>query len=445
MKLKIKSFLLTAVVAACASSLAIGAPVTNDGKDLQGQVSRLSQNISQLQYKMQQSGIGIKSKVFGAAVTTAPSSEKSIFSTGPINKDLSLLNQKATEELLLGSAGIAFQKFPSVVFGGELSGSGKTGFTNLDNTTADFSGAEMGFIVKLNPMVNCFTSITYDPEKSHNMLFGQAFVTVGNLNHFPLYGSAGNFAVPFGTSSTEMISSHIAKAFTLHGKVALVGAQHTFSLPYAMSLKAYGSTFAYKVEKLASSNFTGSDFGSLAGVVLNKDLLKASLELSYVSNMAGSDAYGKVAALGNFHHGMSANSKVTYGPVNLSGVITSHLFATPEAITGYSVTGTGSTAVKKAISGTPGAYGFELGFNPHKVFSFLPESTIGAVFDKSYSCQSFTSIPSMQAGALIKSAVGENANFVLEYAYVTPNVSLITGVTTTVSSHTLSGKFTVTF
>lgn len=136
------------------------------------------------------------------------------------NEDLSLLRHR---QKVAHSMGKGYQSSPTVVVSGELDAqlTDKRSFSGHRDSRVDLSGTTLDFFGTATPWALGYASIEYDNSmgsgnnnrvlQNSNVFLATAFVTMGELDHSPVYATMGQFSLPFGRYSTYMINKPVTK------------------------------------------------------------------------------------------------------------------------------------------------------------------------------------------------------------------------------------------
>ncbi len=143
-----------------------------------------------------------------------------IVNQSTVNFDVQLLKQEQALEDSLTEKKLPLPNHPLVELSGEVAGLANSRETNPGNNQSDInlSDAELDVYAQMNPWVLGFAEFSWEDSivtpyrvARSNAYIDKAFITVGNLNKTPLYGSIGQLYVPFGQYSTYMISDELPR------------------------------------------------------------------------------------------------------------------------------------------------------------------------------------------------------------------------------------------
>lgn len=139
-----------------------------------------------------------------------------------INEDLFLLKQRKQLECDAHTEGNSFADRAVVEIGGGLEGQLITGIQSKrhPSTDLDLIRADLNLLTYMSPWATGFITVAYDNSPflpisgglrvaNSRFFLSRGFVTVGNLNVSPIYGTFGQIYVPFGRYASNLLSSPV--------------------------------------------------------------------------------------------------------------------------------------------------------------------------------------------------------------------------------------------
>ncbi|MBK1708659.1 LbtU family siderophore porin [Marichromatium gracile] len=199
-------------------------------------------------------------------------------------------------------------------------------YVGSDESDIVLATFELGISAQVNDWVEANASLLYE-EDDTDLEVDNAYITIANLEHSPLFLTAGQFYVPFGAYETNLVSDPLTLEIGEARETALqVGFVHgDFN----------GSVYAFNGDrKIDGENEIGS-WGANLGFAQSFDDRAWSLGLGYISDLGDSDTLQDTIAdnraglvdASERTGGWTANASATFGPFNLIG---EYLAATEE-------------------------------------------------------------------------------------------------------------------
>jgi len=164
----------------------------------------------------------------------------------------------------------------------------------------DLTIANITAMAGIGRWVTGFLSIDYDnlspgslnppqigPRYANSRIYlDQGYVTIGNLNQAPLYGSIGQMYLPFGQYNGFMINSPLtASLFTTVERPVLLGYSHSTDIT-ELDIEVYGYQ-GETASPFASSNV--NEWGASADYFINKSNWNSNIGIGYISNIADAE------------------------------------------------------------------------------------------------------------------------------------------------------------
>jgi hypothetical protein len=140
-----------------------------------------------------------------------------------INEDLAILQAQKKHANALEAAGMSYPDRPIIAVSGYVEGriSALDDYNTNVSSDIDLSGVELDFLSQMTPWASTYMAITYNKSSlpigpRYNgavIAISRAFLTIGNLDKSPIYGTIGQIFVPFGSYSSNMIGDSVTKLF----------------------------------------------------------------------------------------------------------------------------------------------------------------------------------------------------------------------------------------
>jgi hypothetical protein len=263
-----------------------------------------------------------------------------IINSPNVNEDVSLLNIRKSVNARLASLGRAKAEdhahllLSGVVEGQALykapGGGAKT--SDIDVTSAGLDG----YILGPNSWTSGLISLAYDNDLGSNtgsynntsrmqnsrVFINKAFIVIGDFSKTPFYGSLGQMYVPFGTYSSNMVSSPITKILgRLKERALLVGYQQQGSPAL------YASAYVFKGDSYVGATRRINNGGINLGYRFAHGSISGDFGAGMIRNIADSQGMqnnGNGPAFAGFGGtNGSGNEKLTHGvpALNLRGML----------------------------------------------------------------------------------------------------------------------------
>lgn len=232
-------------------------------------------------------------------MTTAYDGSDLLVNQPYINEDLFLLKQR---QQIFNSAQWLGQTWPSdtplVNVSGKLEAQLLNANTVHQTQTAsnlDLTAAEIDTEVFANKWLTGLIAFVYDNAPSansyrridnSNVFLERAFITVGNLNASPFYGSVGQLYVPFGRYSSSMISDPLTK---LVGRTKARALSFGFMKHLDSANDINLSAFVFRGPSRTSEQNHGlRNYGADVAYTFTQPHWNVALGTSYIRNLADS-------------------------------------------------------------------------------------------------------------------------------------------------------------
>lgn len=211
------------------------------------------------------------------------------------NEDLRLLQLRQGYYQQFAKQNASLFENPSLMLSGKIEGQAvyQKPYVGTHSNEIDLSGAELDFIPAFSEWAGGFVSLKYDNSQLNNtqltknsrIYVDRGFLTIGNLNKFPMYLTLGQVYAPFGIFSSNMITSPLTDAiFKIKARALIVG--------YNQSRKQgfYGQLFAFNGDSGTSTKDSINNGGANIGYTFNNNVWKADIGVAGIANVA--DASG---------------------------------------------------------------------------------------------------------------------------------------------------------
>ena len=260
------------------------------------------------------------------------------------NEDLRLLKQKQYLANQMAAQGYQLDR-PILQLSGAVAGQGfsASGFNTGTNNGINLAGAELDMNAIASSWATGFMSMDFNGspistgnrEPNSTIYLGRGFATIGNLNRFPVYFTAGLMYVPFGRYANGMVTTPLTMSLAkIRTPAALLG----FSLDNGL----HGSVFGYSGSQTSGGQPVFKQGGADVGYKHQLNQQDAfSVGAGWVSNIAdsqGQQSTGLSTATGQFGgfgvttptstnnnllvhavDGVDGHATVSVGPVSLIG------------------------------------------------------------------------------------------------------------------------------
>ena len=212
-----------------------------------------------------------------------------------VNEDLRLLHYRRHAEDSLNTMHVPQPDEPFIKLSGSLEGlaSANRGFDSTKSNDVDLDTANLAVMMGVSRYVTGFLTFDYNSGESKddirraahsNVFMNKGFITIGNLNEFPLYVSFGQMYPAFGRYSSAMVTAPLTLRLGRFRNRAI-------SLGYSSQdgTGFYGSVFAFKGEtRVVGEESKVNEGGANLDYVFDAGKVHADIGVSYVSNLAES-------------------------------------------------------------------------------------------------------------------------------------------------------------
>ena len=210
-----------------------------------------------------------------------------------VNEDFRLLQQRQEIANYVAAHDQRVPDRPIIDLSGsvEAQGISKRDFTGGSKSDVDLSRAELDVIGDINPWVTGVMIISYDnaPASSgargtnSKLYINRGFITIGNFNKSPVYGTVGQIYVPFGQYTNFMVTTPLTQSMArTKARAAEIG--------YSHELGIYGSLYAYKGDTYMNDrNNVINSWGANLGYTKMLQDAKMDIGAGFMHNIADSE------------------------------------------------------------------------------------------------------------------------------------------------------------
>lgn len=317
-----------------------------------------------------------------------------------INEDLVLLKTRQKMDKYAKANGLTIPERPIIALSGGVEG--QVTSTNSDNFTGsrksdvNLSWAEFDMVGEVSPWATASMIISYDGAKLGNaprvknsrLKIDRGFLTIGQLNKFPMYFTIGQVYAPFGSFSSRMIMDQVTKSLgRVKDRMIILGYSKN-----GLYAQTYGLSGETKVAADNKNIFRHSGFN--AGFDYAKDNIQFKIGGSIIGNLAESEGmqsvFGSSKGVENIHNqicGVDGRIKFGYEPFTISAEYigaTKRFDAADLAFNGAGAKPQAMTveaAVEFEIMGKPNGLSVSYGQTWQALALGLPRQTLSAEYD----------------------------------------------------------------
>lgn len=257
------------------------------------------------------------------------------------------------------------------------------------------------------PMSDVFVSTSNYRVGNSRVNLNKAFVTLGNLLQSPVYGTFGQYYVPFGTYSTVMVSDVLTK---LLGRTKARAIQLGFAQQCKNSI--YGSVYIFRGDSHATSVAKVMNGGINLGYKFDAGALTGNIGAGVIENIA--DSGGMQTGTG-FQYYEQLVHRVPAYDVRASFNLGGHIDLMAEYI--FAATRFNPVDMSYNNSGAkPSAFDMELAFSFASIFNCERPSSIGIGYGKSYQALAM-GIPLSRTSIVLNTSIWRNTLQSLEFRH----------------------------
>ena len=275
---------------------------------------------------------------YGPAVVTSPalgvrcSAEDSsdlMVRLSSINEDLALLNLRKKMSDYARKQNIEHPERPIISLSGKVEAqviySNDLDFKNRNETDVNLSAAELDIIASASPWATAAMVISYEDSQAEysrrarnsRLKLDRGFLTIGQLEKFPLYLTMGQIFAPFGSYSSYMINDPLTKLVgRVKDRMVVLG----YAAECGLSAQAYGlpgeidiSSGHNFIEHLGANlayNYTNGKFKLLVASSFIGNIAESEKMLDRVFNVNNRSIVHRV-------NGIDGRIKASYGDFTL--------------------------------------------------------------------------------------------------------------------------------
>jgi len=200
----------------------------------------------------------------------------------------------------------------------EVEASSAEDFDGVATSDITLATVGLGLDAEITEWVNAHLLLLYEEDDTEPMDLDKGTITLGNLEKFPIYLTAGKMYVPFGSFESNMISDPLTLEL---GETRESAAQVGFE-----ASGFYGFFYAFN----SDINETGDDdkiasFGANAGYGYLNDKMSLDLGIGWINNIAAADNLSGyfddagITEVQDYPAGLTAHLTLGYGPFMLIG------------------------------------------------------------------------------------------------------------------------------
>jgi len=188
-----------------------------------------------------------------------------------------------------------------------------------DGSDITLATVEIGIDARITEWASAHILLLYeDGEENDHVIVDEGIITLGNMDKFPLYLSAGKMYVPFGCFETNMISDPLTLEMgETRDTAVLFGFESGFF---------HGSLYAFNGDiNKAGKNDDIDTYGAVLGYIYAGDNRSVHLTFHYISNLADTDGIGDyledggIDEIDDYVDGISIHAHLGIGPFTLVG------------------------------------------------------------------------------------------------------------------------------
>ena len=191
------------------------------------------------------------------------------------------------------------------------------GYEDEDESDITLATVELGIDVDLNDWITGHILLLWEEDDTESVDLDEGTITLGNLDKFPLYLTAGKMYVPFGNFESSMISDPLTLEIAETRESALlVGFEQE---GFSASIYAFNGD----IDEDGDDNEVKC-YGANAGYGFENDDIGLDIGIGWMNSIADSDGIGDAledenATLDDYEAGIAAHAVLTVGHLYLIG------------------------------------------------------------------------------------------------------------------------------
>lgn len=279
----------------------------------------------------------------------------------------------------------------------ELEAGFENGYGGERASDMTLTTVELGAEAAISKWVSAGIILLWEEDDTEQVEIDEGTVTLGNVERFPVYATAGKLVVPFGTYETTMISDPLTLELGETPESAvLLGLEHTSGLT--------GSVYVFNgdIDEQGEDNKIKC-FGVNAGYSFEFENIGLTIGAGWINNIADSDGLGgwiddSGLTLRKYVAGLTGYVAFSFSPFMVVGEYVSAM---------DDVEFTDGTTLD-----APSAYALELAYT----FELMgKEATVGVAYQGTDKCGGI--LPETRLLASISTGLAEHVNIALEYSH----------------------------
>jgi hypothetical protein len=223
-----------------------------------------------------------------------------IINTPSINQEVALLKMRQSVNARLKAKNLTEDDHPHLLLSGVVEGQANYQKPGSSASSSDIDVSSVGldgYVLGPNHWTSALFTLDYDNDIGPNsgsinnhsrtqnsrIKVGQAFLVIGDFDRSPIYGTIGQMYVPFGTYSSNMISSSFTQVLgKTKARAALLGYQGQGKETF------YGSTYIFKGDTQVGTTSRVNNGGINLGYRFTHNDYSGDIGFGVIGNIADS-------------------------------------------------------------------------------------------------------------------------------------------------------------